>query len=326
MLRDWEREHPGRIDRIFGAMGDIVPSHLMDRNLYPFATLQPTGAADADGDRAFDDDEFRAGRRPRSTPTRSRRARAAAGRELRHGKTACTTSCSRPPRCSRAAPSLNSLDTDVSSYSHWPAERKPVDLRLRAAAVAAGQSAAGADARGRGAARRSRRPASSPRPRARRPTSRVQLGARITAYRPLAVRRPVLVRPGGSVLPAVRLRPLRPAVLGSVLGPRLGLRLGLRRLGTYDSSPYYEREVAILIRDRQPASRSTRRAPRSDGTTLGRRERCCRRCSAPRCRTSRAAGRPIRAGSRSTMTPALEPRSPAAADSAPPASARSSSS
>jgi tRNA 2-thiocytidine biosynthesis protein TtcA len=56
MLRAWEREDPGRIDRIFDAMARVVPSHLMDRNLFPFATLQPTGVADADGDRAFDDD------------------------------------------------------------------------------------------------------------------------------------------------------------------------------------------------------------------------------------------------------------------------------
>ena len=56
MLRGWEREDPGRIDRIFDAMARVVPSHLMDRKLFPFATLQPTGVADADGDRAFDDD------------------------------------------------------------------------------------------------------------------------------------------------------------------------------------------------------------------------------------------------------------------------------
>jgi tRNA 2-thiocytidine biosynthesis protein TtcA len=30
MLRDWEREDPGRIDRIFDAMARVVPSHLMD--------------------------------------------------------------------------------------------------------------------------------------------------------------------------------------------------------------------------------------------------------------------------------------------------------
>ena len=56
MLRGWEREDPGRIDRIFDAMGRVVPSHLMDRKLFPFAGLQPTGVADVDGDRAFDDE------------------------------------------------------------------------------------------------------------------------------------------------------------------------------------------------------------------------------------------------------------------------------
>ncbi|HEX7438886.1 MAG TPA: tRNA 2-thiocytidine(32) synthetase TtcA [Caldimonas sp.] len=56
MLRDWEREYPGRIDNLFHAMGSVVPSHLMDRNLFPFTTLQATGVADAGGDRAFDAD------------------------------------------------------------------------------------------------------------------------------------------------------------------------------------------------------------------------------------------------------------------------------
>jgi tRNA 2-thiocytidine biosynthesis protein TtcA len=57
MLRDWERQYPGRIDNMAGAMGRVVPSHLMDRNLYPFASLQSTGRADPDGDKAFDDDD-----------------------------------------------------------------------------------------------------------------------------------------------------------------------------------------------------------------------------------------------------------------------------
>jgi tRNA 2-thiocytidine biosynthesis protein TtcA len=56
MLHDWERDHPGRIDNIFNAMAHIVPSHLMDRNLHPFATLQATGVADAQGDIGLDDD------------------------------------------------------------------------------------------------------------------------------------------------------------------------------------------------------------------------------------------------------------------------------
>jgi tRNA 2-thiocytidine biosynthesis protein TtcA len=57
MLRDWDRRFPGRIENMFNAMAHVVPSHLMDRNLYPFTTLQATGVADAAGDRAFDDDD-----------------------------------------------------------------------------------------------------------------------------------------------------------------------------------------------------------------------------------------------------------------------------
>ncbi len=57
MIHDWERRYPGRIDNMFNAMGRIMPSHLMDRNLYPFTTLQTTGVADPAGDMAFDEDE-----------------------------------------------------------------------------------------------------------------------------------------------------------------------------------------------------------------------------------------------------------------------------
>ena len=57
MIRDWEREYPGRIDNMLAAMGHVVPSHLMDRRLHPFSALRATGVADAGGDRAFDDEE-----------------------------------------------------------------------------------------------------------------------------------------------------------------------------------------------------------------------------------------------------------------------------
>ena len=57
MLREWERRFPGRIDNMAAAMGRITPSHLMDRNLHPFATLKASGVADRDGDKAFDDDD-----------------------------------------------------------------------------------------------------------------------------------------------------------------------------------------------------------------------------------------------------------------------------
>jgi len=56
MLRDWDRRFPGRIDNMFNAMGNVVPSHLMDRNLYPFASLKATGLANDAGDHAFDDE------------------------------------------------------------------------------------------------------------------------------------------------------------------------------------------------------------------------------------------------------------------------------
>jgi tRNA 2-thiocytidine biosynthesis protein TtcA len=57
MIHEWERQYPGRIDNMLRAMGHVVPSHLLDRNLHPFATLQPTGVADPLGDKAFDDDD-----------------------------------------------------------------------------------------------------------------------------------------------------------------------------------------------------------------------------------------------------------------------------
>jgi tRNA 2-thiocytidine biosynthesis protein TtcA len=57
MLREWEREYPGRLDNMFTALGNVTPSHLLDRKLYPFTTLKTTGVPDKAGDKAFDDDE-----------------------------------------------------------------------------------------------------------------------------------------------------------------------------------------------------------------------------------------------------------------------------
>ena len=57
MVREWERQYPGRTDNMLHAMGHVVRSHLMDPRLYPFAELKPSGVPDQDGDKAFDDDE-----------------------------------------------------------------------------------------------------------------------------------------------------------------------------------------------------------------------------------------------------------------------------
>ncbi len=36
MLQGWERQHPGRLETIFRAVTDVVPSHLLDTSLFDF--------------------------------------------------------------------------------------------------------------------------------------------------------------------------------------------------------------------------------------------------------------------------------------------------
>jgi tRNA 2-thiocytidine biosynthesis protein TtcA len=40
MLREWGRKYPGRLDSIFAALQDVVPSHLLDTELHDFAGLE----------------------------------------------------------------------------------------------------------------------------------------------------------------------------------------------------------------------------------------------------------------------------------------------
>jgi tRNA 2-thiocytidine biosynthesis protein TtcA len=56
-LREWEKRFPGRLESIFNAMGNVAPSHLLDRTLHDFAAVRATGVPSPDGDRAFDADE-----------------------------------------------------------------------------------------------------------------------------------------------------------------------------------------------------------------------------------------------------------------------------
>ena len=56
LIRDWDKRFPGRVENMFNALSNVVPSHLMDAKLFPFAGLRATGEADPLGDIAFDDE------------------------------------------------------------------------------------------------------------------------------------------------------------------------------------------------------------------------------------------------------------------------------
>ncbi len=40
MLAEWRKRHPGRIESIVRALGEVRPSHLLDRKLYDFSALK----------------------------------------------------------------------------------------------------------------------------------------------------------------------------------------------------------------------------------------------------------------------------------------------
>ena len=58
LLREWDKKFPGRVESIFRSIQNVAPSHLLDRNLFDFAAVKADGIADADGDKAFDVEEY----------------------------------------------------------------------------------------------------------------------------------------------------------------------------------------------------------------------------------------------------------------------------
>ena len=60
MIVEWDKKFPGRTWNVFGALNKVVPSHLMDKELFDFAGLAASGVPDAEGDTAFDSDDFSA--------------------------------------------------------------------------------------------------------------------------------------------------------------------------------------------------------------------------------------------------------------------------
>ena len=61
MLREWDRKYPGRVDNMFRSLANVVPSHLMDKDLFGFKDIKADGVASPLGDIAFDEE-------PCSTP------------------------------------------------------------------------------------------------------------------------------------------------------------------------------------------------------------------------------------------------------------------
>lgn len=72
MLRDWDKRYPGRIETMFSAMQNVVPSHLSDVNLFDFKGITHGSEVVDGGDLAFDRKIFPcsppAGSRKKKTP------------------------------------------------------------------------------------------------------------------------------------------------------------------------------------------------------------------------------------------------------------------
>lgn len=55
MLNAWDRQYPGRLETMFSALQDIVPSHLCDPNLFDFKNIKNGQILEGiEGDTAFD--------------------------------------------------------------------------------------------------------------------------------------------------------------------------------------------------------------------------------------------------------------------------------
>lgn len=58
MLNDWDKRYPGRIETMFSAMQNVVPSHLCDGSLFDFKNIKSGDAVISGGDLAFDREEL----------------------------------------------------------------------------------------------------------------------------------------------------------------------------------------------------------------------------------------------------------------------------
>lgn len=58
MLNDWDKRFPGRIEIMFKSLQDVVPSHLLDNQLFDFKNLDRSQGPIDGGDIAFDKPDF----------------------------------------------------------------------------------------------------------------------------------------------------------------------------------------------------------------------------------------------------------------------------
>ncbi len=58
MLHEWHEQSPGRIESMFTAMRNVVPSHLCDSNLFDFKSIDSSSGVINGGDLVFDESEI----------------------------------------------------------------------------------------------------------------------------------------------------------------------------------------------------------------------------------------------------------------------------
>ncbi|TQV80284.1 tRNA 2-thiocytidine(32) synthetase TtcA [Aliikangiella coralliicola] len=58
MLKSWENQFPGRIENIFKSISNVAPSHLMDRDLFPFQDLTNDMQVKREAETLFDEPEI----------------------------------------------------------------------------------------------------------------------------------------------------------------------------------------------------------------------------------------------------------------------------